>query len=580
MIVIQLINAFLDLAGIIIMGMIGGLLVYGSGVRNPNSRIFRYLDLVGLGDVSARTQIIILGLLALILLSLKSIFSIFFTQKTIKLFFRLSARLSVNMISKIFSLPVAKLNDYSIQNSNYITTTGAQSISGLLSNYTNLLSDFFLCFILVIGIGYVDLKMTIFILIFFGFVITTLYFYYRNKATNYGIIRTRTNVKANELFYEVIQGIREISVSGRIGNYLFSINEKISASAENEAKIAFIPFVNKYVLEIILIFSLFAVGLYQFSSETTARAVSVLTIFLAASSRLVPAMLRIQTNIISVRNAKGVTEDTVAFIKVLNQYKKIEFPVAKFENDRNGFNPNIKINNLKFKYMNADLFNLDIPNLEIKSYETIALVGKSGSGKSTLVDLILGLNLPTSGDIKISGLSPQQVFLKWPGEVAYVPQAFHTLNGTFKDNLCMGIDSKEVPDEEIHRVLAQAQLTRFVESLPQGINTQVGDRGTKISGGQRQRLSIARALLTRPSILVLDEATSALDSETENELGDFLISLSGKITLIVIAHRLSTIMRMPRIIYMENGSLKAQGDFNSLRKINEDFNRQVELSGY
>jgi len=576
----QIVNSFFDLLGVLLMGLIGGLLIYQNSSINENSRIFKIIKFIGISDLSFRRQMLVLGCLALIFLTIKSVLSIAITSKIMNFYFTISANLSSKIIQKMFALPISKLNDYSLQNSNYISTNGASTLSNLLSSYSNLVSDVFLCFILLVGLSFTDLAMTILISLFFGGTISFLYFYFRNKSTHYGIVRAQTNVRANELFYEAIQGFKEIVVAGRIGNYLSLIKEKLLQSAKNESRIAFVPFVNKFALEILLVYSIFTMGFIQFLTESAAHAITVLTIFLAASTRIVPALLRIQQSFISIRNSKGTAEDTFKFIEMLSNINEKSSDKIDFQNSRSGFIPNVKITKLSFKYEGAKEFRLDIDDLTISPNETIAIVGKSGAGKSTLVDLLLGLNKPDSGFISISNYSPRNTFSLWPGAVAYVPQNSHIINGTFLENLCMGLPAKDIPITEINKVLKKAQLFEFVDGLPLGINTWVGDRGTKLSGGQKQRLSIARALLTNPGLVVLDEATSALDAETEKALIDFFEEVRGHLTLIIIAHRLSTVKSVPRILYMENGKIVSSGDFEFLRKNNQNFEKQAALSGY
>ena len=180
----------------------------------------------------------------------------------------------------------------------------------------------------------------------------------------------------------------------------------------------------------------------------------------------------------------------------------------------------LKIENLQVAFPTDDglVRAVDGVSFTLNEGETVAIVGESGSGKTTLIDLLLGVLEPAQGRIQISGVSPKEAILKWPGAISYVPQNIEVINGTILENLILGYAIEEVNQLAIERVLKLSSLDDFVSKLPNGLNTFVGERGSNVSGGQRQRLGIARALLTCPQLLVLDEATSALDLKTETQI--------------------------------------------------------------
>jgi ABC-type bacteriocin/lantibiotic exporter with double-glycine peptidase domain len=255
-----------------------------------------------------------------------------------------------------------------------------------------------------------------------------------------------------------------------------------------------------------------------------------------------------------------------------------EMGEPKFNHD--DFLSEIIVSSLDFSYPSGSDPLFTGLDLEIKPGEWIALVGPSGSGKTTLVDLIVGVIKPNGGEIKISGLHPEDAVNKWPGAISYVPQDAETVNGTLRENLIFGFNEAETWDQEIYLALNEAALTQLVKSLPEGLNSQTGERGTRLSGGQNQRLGIARALFTKPKLLVLDEATSALDGETESVITSTLSKLHGEVTIVSIAHRLSTVLLADRVIYLENGQVIADGDFEYVKNHVKEFENQVKLLGY
>jgi ABC-type bacteriocin/lantibiotic exporter with double-glycine peptidase domain len=218
-------------------------------------------------------------------------------------------------------------------------------------------------------------------------------------------------------------------------------------------------------------------------------------------------------------------------------------------------------------------------NLEITTGSVVAIVGSSGAGKTTLVDLILGVLAPSSGEVSISGMPPIEAVRNWPGALSYVPQDVVITNTTISGNVTMGYPDDESHVDLIKKALDIAQLSEFVSTLKNGIETKVGDRGTSISGGQRQRLGIARALFTLPRLLILDEATSALDGATEASISESIQALRGNTTVVMIAHRMSTVREVDRVIYMDKGRVAAVGTFDEVRKQIPDFDQQAKLMG-
>ena len=210
---------------------------------------------------------------------------------------------------------------------------------------------------------------------------------------------------------------------------------------------------------------------------------------------------------------------------------------------------------------------------------SVAFVGPSGAGKTTIIDVLLGVLNPDNGSVSISGLAPLLAVAKWPGAVSYVPQDVVIAAGSIRENVALGYPIGEASDELVMGALKVAHLDEFVSSLPEGIETQVGERGAKISGGQRQRLGIARAMFTRPHLLVLDEATSSLDGETEVSISEAIHSLRGSTTVVLIAHRLSTVRNVDMVVYLSKGKVLAKGTFDEVRSMVPDFDRQAKIMG-
>jgi ABC-type multidrug transport system fused ATPase/permease subunit len=349
--------------------------------------------------------------------------------------------------------------------------------------------------------------------------------------------------------------------------------------ANSSAEQAFMPNISKYVFEAAITLGAVLVAAVTFITQDASHAFASLAIFMAAASRLTPALLRIQQSFLQIQSNRGSAESTLKMIHGLGDAFDVPDSQEEPKFHHEGFIPEIEIKNASFSYSQMSDRIVDNLSINIKAGEFVAIVGPSGSGKTTLVDLILGIHKPDHGEILISGMSSDQVITRWPGAIGYVPQMVGIINDTVKSNVALGFDLKNVDDESVWAALRSAKLDTFVKALPFGILDPVGESGSRISGGQRQRLGIARALYTNPRLVVLDEATSSLDAETELSIAGALQELKGQVTVVMIAHRLSTVRDADKVVYIEKGKVKAIGSFDEVKNAVPDFNKQSKLMG-
>jgi len=571
---------FMDLAGIALAGVLGGLAISGVASRQPGNRVQGALDFLNLGQLPLQTQALVLGLAISVLMVGKTIVSILFTRRTIFFLSRRGAILSAVLISKLLGQPLQRVQERSMQQTMYSLTAGVNSITvGVLGTAVSLVADLSLLLVIAIGLFIVDALIAISTFAIFTLIGFILYRLMSVRAKDLGMRQSQLSIGSSEKIMEVLGSYRELVVKNRRSYYSRIIGQRQLDLANNTAEIMFMPQIGKYVIEITVVIGSLIIAGIQFSLQDAAHSIAVLSVFLAASTRIAPAVLRIQQGALNIRGSLGTATPTLELIEQLGDAEEIETVDDALETQHSGFDPEVIVQNVSLTYPSKEVAAIRDVSIEVKVGSSIAIVGPSGAGKTTLVDALLGVLEPDFGTITISGFKPLEAIAKWPGAISYLPQDILISNGTIRENVALGYPSEIVSDELVWNALKVAKLDVFVSGLPKGLHTYVGDRGTQISGGQRQRLGIARAMLTFPKLLVLDEATSALDGETELGITEAISDLHGKVSIIMIAHRLSTIRNADVVYYMDKGLVVAKGSFDEVRKLVPDFDHQAELMG-
>lgn len=563
--IIQIGLNILDLAGVVLIGLVGALAINGTSSRPPGDRVQTVLNFLNLDKFNLQTQVTYIAVLASLMLVIKTVFSVYFTRKILFFLNNKSALLTKSLVNQIFSGSLIDLNEKSRQENLSIMSGGVASVvNGVIYSFISMVTDISLLAILLIGLFLAEPIISFAALGFFGGTAYVLFLILRYRNLRLNNERFYMTARNNGLILEFLNGFRESVVANRRNFYLGEIGNLQYKLARNTAEMAFLPSISKYIMEIAIVLGSIVIAAIQFTQASVATSVGVLAIFLASSTRMVPAILRIQQSAIQIRGSQDIAEITLERLSMQQVLNESPTLVPKFNDDHGNFYPNIKISNLSFSYPGTDSKLIEDLSLDINFGNVVAIVGPSGSGKSTFVDLLLGLLFPQKGSVTYGSLSPLEAVSAYPGGIAYVPQEIQIINGTLKQNLSLGYDPKDIKNEIFHQAINSSQLTDFLKELPSGLDSQMGEMGSKLSGGQKQRIGIARALITNPRVIVLDEATSALDSETELALKTALMKLRKSATIIIIAHRLSTITESDQIIYFDKNKLISVGSLESI----------------
>ena len=577
---IQVFLGLLDLLGVAVIGLLGALSLNGVQSRPPGDRVSAFLKFVGLYNETFQTQAAALGIAASVILITRTVISIVLTRKVLFFLSRRGAVISSELMKKLMSQSLVTIQKNTLYENLYAITAGVSNITlGILGTAVVLIADISLLIIMGIGLLVVDPIMALSTVIFFALIGFGLYKFMHKKAGALGEIETELNIKSNEKIIEVLSSYRESVVRNRRDFYAREIGSLRFRLADTLAELSFMPNVSKYIIESSVVLGALAISAAQFIMQDAGRAVATLAVFLAAGTRIAPAVLRVQQGFMQIRRSLGAASTTLNLIESLKNVKTIEPSSDEIDVAHTGFVPTVELKNVSFEYPNASKQAISNANLSISPGSVVAVVGPSGAGKTTLIDLILGVLEPDSGEVQISDMNPSEVSKRWPGALSYVPQDVTISNGTIRSNITLGFPDDVGTNEMILDAIHISHLAEYFIGLPEGENTRVGDRGSSMSGGQRQRLGIARAMFTKPKLLVLDEATSALDGETEANISIAIKSLKGDVTVILIAHRLSTVREADQVIYLEDGKIISIGSFDEVRSAVPNFDRQASLMG-
>ena len=360
-----------------------------------------------------------------------------------------------------------------------------------------------------------------------------------------------------------IYGLKDVKVLNRQDFFIRNYYESGKVGAELATKYAVLNNLPHLVIETIFMATIlgFMMALLT-SGQNLSAFLPQLMAFGVAAIRVMPSANRINTYMTEI----AYEQPSLDFVyenltDAMKTNKKMAAERAKVAGGALHLEKEIRLEGITFRYPDGDRNIFTDASMVIPKGKSVGIKGASGAGKSTIVDILLGLLHVQKGEITCDGANIFSNYESWLSQIGYIPQSIYLIDESIRDNIGFGIDEREIDDARIREVAAEAQLLEFIDSLPEGLDTKIGDRGVRLSGGQRQRIGIARALYHNPEILVFDEATSALDNETEAALMGAINSFHGRKTMIIIAHRLNTIENCD-LIYEVKGEKITRSSLN------------------
>ena len=570
----QLISSLFDLLGIACLGLLGN---YYSNDRTSNFRDLPLLNSLSFIEEFSDDSLA-LGLIALTVVS----FSVKNVVYLLSNYFMLNVlrdeliRLSNLAAKKVLDLPYSQFRRNDPQHLSYSLNDGLTAmLTGVLYPSINLLAEFAFILFVFIALCAVNLPIALMAAIYFGliaFLVSSRLLKSISKLSRFSL---DSNLEYRTKLISTLSVVREIRTLGKSKEFLEDLNLFKVSVVNSNSKVLYLGLLPKTILDTGFLFGALIIFIsLNFSTGKTSET-AILLIYIGAAARLIPSLMRIQSLVFSRRYSTPAAERGYNLLVLSRSDSELQKSFSD-ESDIDSL-PLISLRNVSYSYPDdPEKIILSSIDLDIFEGDRISIVGKSGSGKSTLVDLILGIILPTSGLIHLRGQDVSSWVKENPGVIAYQPQEVTLVKGTIRENICLG--ERAISENSLRNALLISGFLEVLQKFPLGLDTEVSDFLSRMSGGEKQRLVLARTLYSNPKIIILDEATSNLDSAIEREIFDSLKNIGADITIIQISHRINTIPDTEKVIYLKEGHISAAGAFFDIYETSEDFKKFADAA--
>lgn len=433
-------------------------------------------------------------------------------------------------------------------------TSFTGSFSTVIQTGLKTISELLVGLVLFLMLAFINLEVLLTLIALLGI---TIYIYnkkFKSKVKQYGINSNISSKNMLQGLHEGMNGLKEIRILGVEVYFYQKVSKNASIVARNNVLSNTINMAPRYLMELVfvifIILTVLTSILFQHDMTTLT---STIAVFGVAGLRIMPSANVVAGSLITLKFHRDSISRLFKDLKDLNNYDKEEI---NFEDKKtNDYFEELILDNISFCYPGSSHNVIRELSFKIKKGESIGIEGKTGSGKTTLIDIILGLLNPQDGRILYNNKNLTELISFWRSQVAYLPQEVFLIDESLRNNVALGVENHKINDEKVFLAMKKAHLMDFFKTLPEGLDTLIGENGMRLSGGQRQRIALARAFYHDRNVIIMDESTSALDNETESEVIKEINFLKGKVTTIVIAHNESTLKNCDKIFSVENGSI-------------------------
>ena len=569
--------SILDLVGILAIGfVVTSTAIFLTAGSDPD----RVLEFAGIEIPAVTAQTLpAVSTAILVTFLLKALLSILITKSTAFFVATIEARAAKEIAQRVFGGDLAVARLMSREELTFAIQFGSPAAFNSLLNYTStVIAEGTLFILICLGFVLVNPVVTLAAVAYFGVVALIIQYFVGTLMARAGAQAAEGTIEANGAVGDLISVFRELSVLGLRNKYFEKIFKSRVSAADSAATQTYLNSMPRYIIEAALLVGVAVFILSQALTGDIVSSAATLGVFLSGGFRLTAAMLPFQAAMLTI---KGTIPAAATAHTILENYKlpgekpfTITGPEEVLSSKAEPIG--VEFRNLNFRYAEAESFALTDISLTIEPGQQVAFIGASGAGKSTLADLMCGVLTPTGGEIRRFTLNKTEL-ATGESSVSYVPQKPGLVSGSFTDNVALGEEPNDVDEARVVEVLERANLAEVVAKLDNGIHSKLGNYQDSLSGGQVQRLGLARALYSRPGLLVMDEATSALDAESESEIAKALEHMRGKVTVVLIAHRLNTVQHADKVFLIDSGKVEDSGTFQELVSRNPSVERLVQL---